>query len=80
MLVAFTTHEGVPLWVNPRYVVAVCEDKHYGRPGVARTDEYSDTLIVTTKGEFNVQEEPAAVARLLNEAMRGSGQEMEATE
>ncbi len=74
MLIQFTGQNGSPIYVNPHYVIAVHEEKHFGRPGVGEKSEYSDTLIRTTKGEFNVQEEPGAVVRALNETTSGDGE------
>jgi hypothetical protein len=66
MLIQFSDHNGAPVYVNPQYVIAVREDKHSGRPGVGSDAEYRDTLILTTKYEFNVQEPPDVVAREVN--------------
>ena len=71
MLVQFSDAGGTPVYVNPRYVIAVREQKHSGRPGVGSDAEYRDTLILTTRHEFNVQEPPDAVARELNRASSG---------
>ena len=62
MLIKFSDSTGAPVYVNPRYVIAVREQKHSGRPGVGSDAEYRDTLILTTKYEFNVQEAPDVVA------------------
>jgi hypothetical protein len=68
MLIQFTDDNGSPLYINPQYVIAVREQKHFGRPGVGSDAEYRDTLVVTTKYEFNVQDPPDAVVRELNRA------------
>jgi hypothetical protein len=68
MLIQFSDSNGTPVYINPQYVIAVREDKHFGRPGVSSEDEYRDTLIVTTKHEFNVREPADAVAREVNRA------------
>jgi len=68
MLIQFTEGNGTPLFVNPRYVIAVREQKHFGRPGVGSDTEYRDTLIQTSKHDFNVRESPDAVVRELNRA------------
>jgi hypothetical protein len=68
MLIQFSDGSGAPLYVNPQYVIAVREQKHFGRPGVASDTEYHDTLIVTTKHEFNVQDPLQDVVRELNRA------------
>lgn len=69
MLIEFTNQNGVPLYINPRFVIAVIEEKHFGRPGVAADSGYRDTLIMTTKGDFNVQEAPENVAASVNQAL-----------
>ena len=46
------------------------EEKHSGRPGVGSDNEYRDTLIQTTNGEFNVQDPLADVAREINRVSR----------
>jgi hypothetical protein len=66
MLIRFSDGNGTPVHINPHYVIAVREQKHFGRPGVASDTEYHDTLIVTTKHEFNVREKPEDVVRELN--------------
>ena len=66
MLIQFSDRNGAPVYVNPQYVIAVREDKHSGRPGIGSDAEYRDTLILTTKYEFNVQEPPEVVAREVN--------------
>jgi hypothetical protein len=67
MLIRFTTTQtGSPVYINPRYIIAVREEKHFGRPGVGEKNEYSDTLILTTKGDFNVRESLDEVARQVN--------------
>jgi hypothetical protein len=68
MLIEFSEQNGSPLYINPRYIIAVREEKHFGRPGVGSSAEYRDTLILTAKGDFNVQETPADVAREVNRA------------
>jgi hypothetical protein len=68
MLIQFSDSNGRPVYINPQYVIAVREEKHFGRPGVGSGDEYRDTLVVTTKHEFNVQEPPDAVVREVNRA------------
>ena len=68
MLIMFSDAGGAPVYVDPRYVIAVRQQKHFGRPGVGSDSEYSDTLILTTKYEFNVQEPPEVVVRELNRA------------
>jgi hypothetical protein len=70
MLIQFSDSNGAPVYVNPQYVIAVREEKHFGRPGVGTDAEYSDTLILTTKYEFNVQDPPDAVVREVNRASR----------
>jgi hypothetical protein len=66
MLIRFSDHNGDPVFINPQYVIAVREEKHFGRPGVGSDAEYRDTLILTTKCEFNVQEPPDVVASEVN--------------
>lgn len=73
MLVEFTTKEGSALYVNAQHVVAVYEDRHFGRPGVGQAAEYRDSRIVTTEGEFNVQEPLTDVARRIGEALTHDG-------
>jgi hypothetical protein len=68
MLIQFSDDHGTPLYINPQYVIAVREEKHFGRPGVGSGAEYRDTLILTTKYEFNVQDPPDAVVGELNRA------------
>jgi hypothetical protein len=68
MLIEFRDANGSPVYINPRYVIALREEKHFGRPGVGASKEYRDTLILTTKGDFNVQDPLASVARAMNEA------------
>jgi hypothetical protein len=79
MLIQFSDGNGAPVYINPQYVIAVREQKHFGRPGVASDTEYHDTLIVTTKHEFNVREGPESVVRELNrgslEMLRAQGAE-----
>ncbi len=72
MLIKFSDGSGAPVYVNPHYVIAVREEKHFGRPGVGSDAEYRDTLILTTKYEFNVQEPPDAVASEVNRACEES--------
>ncbi len=69
MLVQFSDRNGSPLYINPQSVIAVREEKHFGRPGVGANDEYHDTLVLTTKGDFNVQDSPDAVVREINRAL-----------
>jgi hypothetical protein len=75
MLVPFKDIDGSPIYINPEYVIAVREEKHFGRPGVGPSKEYRDTLILTTKGDFNVQDPIDAVAgglaRAKEEPQRG---------
>ena len=68
MLIEFTDDNGTPLYINPQYVIAVREQKHFGRPGVGSDAEYRDTLVLTTKHEFNVKDPPDVVVRELNRA------------
>ena len=68
MLIQFSDRNGSPLYINPQYIIAVREEKHFGRPGVGTNNEYRDTLILTTKGEFNVQDPPDDVVREINRA------------
>jgi hypothetical protein len=68
MLIEFSDGHGTPVYINPQYVIAVREEKHFGRPGVGAGSEYRDTLILTTKYECNVQDPPDAVVRELNRA------------
>jgi hypothetical protein len=68
MLIRFSDGNGDPVYVNPQYVIAVRQEKHSGRPGVGSDAEYRDTLILTTRYEFNVQEAPDAVVREVNRA------------
>ena len=72
MLIQFTSQTGSPVYINPDFIIAVREEKHFGRPGVGEKNSYSDTLILTTKGDFNVQEALDVVAREVNEAPVGS--------
>ncbi len=73
MLIELHDGDGTPVYINPRYVIAVREETHRGRPGVASEGEYRDTLVMTTKHEFNVRETPDVVARELARASRESG-------
>lgn len=73
MLIRFTTRNGSPLYINPEHIISVCEDKHFGRPGFGKDTEYSDTRILTTKGDFNVQEAPQDVAAQVNSAASEAG-------
>jgi hypothetical protein len=68
MLIEFRDANGSPVYINPRYVIALREEKHFGRPGVGTSKEYRDTLILTTKGDFNVQDPLDVVAREINRA------------
>ena len=68
MLIEFRDVNGSPVYVNPQYVIALREEKHFGRPGVGTSNEYRDTLILTTKGDFNVQDPLDTVAREINRA------------
>jgi hypothetical protein len=70
MLIKFTDVSGYPIYINPEYVVAVREEKHFGRPGVGSTDEYRDTLVLTTKGDFNVQDALGDVAGAIDQASK----------
>ena len=49
MLIEFSDGNGTPVYINPQYVIAVREEKHFGRPGVGAGSEYRDTLILTTR-------------------------------
>lgn len=71
MLIEFRDANGSPVYINPRYVIALREEKHFGRPGVGANSEYRDTLILTTKGDFNVQDPLATVAQEINRASKG---------
>ena len=66
MLIQFKDGNGAPVYINPQYVIAVREEKHFGRPGVGSGGEYRDTLILMAKHEFNVQDPPDAVVREVN--------------
>jgi len=70
MLIEFRDVNGSPVYVNPQYVIALREEKHFGRPGVGTSNEYRDTLILTTKGDFNVQDPLDIVAREINRASK----------
>ena len=70
MLIELKDGSGSPVYINPQYVVAIREDKHFGRPGVASDTEYRDTLILTTKGDFNVRDAVGDVAREINRVSR----------
>jgi len=70
MLIEFRDVDGSPVFINPQYVIAVREEKHFGRPGVGASNEYRDTLILTTKGDFNVQDALDIVAREINRASK----------
>lgn len=70
MLIEFKDVNGSPVYINPQYVIAVREEKHFGRPGVGTSNEYRDTLILTTKGDFNVQDPLDSVAREINRASK----------
>jgi hypothetical protein len=68
MLIEFKDVSGSPVYINPHYVIAVREEKHFGRPGVGSSNEYRDTLILTTKGDFNVEDPLDVVAREIDRA------------
>jgi hypothetical protein len=68
MLIKFTEANGSPVYINPRYVIALREERHFGRPGVGTSDEYRDTLILTTKGDFNVRDPLDVVAAEIDRA------------
>jgi len=68
MLIQFKEANGSAVYINPHYVIALREERHFGRPGVGTSDEYRDTLILTTKGDFNVQEPLDVVAREIDRA------------
>ena len=68
MLIEFRDANGSPLYINPQYIIAVREDKHFGRPGVGEKSDYRDTRILTTKGDFNVQDPLDDVVREVNRA------------
>jgi hypothetical protein len=70
MLIEFRDVNGSPVYINPQYVIALREEKHFGRPGVGTSNEYRDTLILTTKGDFNVQDPLDIVAREINRASK----------
>jgi hypothetical protein len=70
MLIACKDINGSPIHINPNYVIAVREEKHFGRPGVGPSKEYQDTLILTTKGDFNVQDPIESVAREIDRAYK----------
>ncbi len=70
MLIEFRDANGSPVYINPQYVIALREEKHFGRPGVGTSNEYRDTLILTTKGDFNVQDPLDVAAREINRASR----------
>jgi hypothetical protein len=70
MLIEFRDANGSPIHINPQYVIALREEKHFGRPGVGTSDEYRDTLILTTKGDFNVQDPLDVVAREVSRALK----------
>ena len=70
MLIEFKDANGSPIHINPQYVIALREEKHFGRPGVGTSDEYRDTLILTTKGDFNVQDPLDIVARDISRALK----------
>lgn len=75
MLIEFKEANGSAVYINPRYVIALREERHFGRPGVGTSDEYRDTLILTTKGDFNVQEPLDVVAREIDRAPEGDAPE-----
>lgn len=70
MLIEFRDVDGSPVYINPQYVIAVREERHFGRPGVGASNEYRDTLILTTKGDFNVQDSLDSVAREIDRASK----------
>jgi hypothetical protein len=70
VLIEFKDVNGSPVYINPQFVIAVREEKHFGRPGVGTSNEYRDTLILTTKGDFNVQDPLDSVAREINRASK----------
>lgn len=70
MLIEFRDVNGSPVYINPQYVIALREEKHFGRPGVGTSNEYRDTLILTSKGDFNVQDPLDIVAREINRAFK----------
>lgn len=70
MLIEFRDANGSPVHINPHYVIALREEKHFGRPGVGSSSEYRDTLILTTKADFNVQDPLDVVAREINRASK----------
>jgi hypothetical protein len=70
MLIEFRDVNGSPVYINPQFVIALREEKHFGRPGVGTSNEYRDTLILTTKGDFNVQDPLDIVAREINRASK----------
>jgi hypothetical protein len=70
MLIEFRDANGSPIYINPHYVIALREEKHFGRPGVGTSDEYRDTLILTTKGDFNVRDPLDVVAREISRALK----------
>ena len=72
MLIEFRDVNGSAVYINPHYVIAVREEKHFGRPGVGSSKEFRDTLILTTKGDFNVQDPLDTVARELNRAFEAA--------
>jgi hypothetical protein len=49
VLLEFKDVNGSPVYTNPQWVIAVREEKHFGRPGVGTSNEYRDTLVLTTK-------------------------------
>jgi hypothetical protein len=71
MLIQFTDSGDRPVFVNPQFVIAVREDKHFGRPGVGSESEYRDTLIVMTRCEFNVKEPLEEVAAAIGRVAEG---------
>ena len=40
MLIESRDANGSPVHTNPQYVIALREEKHFGRPGVGTSNEY----------------------------------------
>ena len=68
MLIQFSDRNGSRSTSTRSTSLPYREEKHFGRPGVGTNNEYRDTLILTTKGEFNVQDSPDDVVREVNRA------------